>query len=201
MDLILQGLFWGGAISLLVGPIFFGLIQISVEKSVKAAIIYASGIWISDIVYVLIIEQGLGYISDDIQFRMTFGIIGAILLVAFGVGIFFSPLKKQTITTVGIKSGIGYFFKGVAINVFNPFVFILWISILSNISSVPIGKHWHFIGPLLLVVAITDVLKAYYANKLGKLLNEKNLILVKKVSGMLLGMFGIVLLIRTLIHL
>ena len=201
MKLIFEGLFWGGVISLLIGPIFFGLIQIAVEKSTKAALIFASGIWISDIIYIVLVQRGLGYISYDVDFKVSFGIIGAIILFAFGLGIFFSPLKKQTLKTVGIKSGIGYFFKGVAINVFNPFVFVLWISILTNVSDETYNRQWYFTGALLFVVATADVLKAYYANKLGNLLNDKNLLKVKKTAGFLIGVFGIILLVRTLLSL
>jgi threonine/homoserine/homoserine lactone efflux protein len=199
MFLILKGLFAGLVISLLIGPIFFGLIQLAIEKSTKAALIFASGIWVSDIFYIMLVQKGLGYISNGVEFRLWFGIIGAIILAIFGALIYISPLNKQAISTVGIKRGIGYFFKGVVINVFNPFVFILWVSTLSSISNEPISRQWYFAGALLLVVATTDVLKAYYANKIGKLMNEQNLLRVKKASGVLLGVFGVILLVRTLI--
>jgi threonine/homoserine/homoserine lactone efflux protein len=199
MFLILKGLFAGLVIAFLIGPIFFGLIQLAIEKSTKAALIFASGIWISDIVYIRIVQEGLGYISNGVEFKLWFGVIGAIILAIFGAFIFVSPLNKQAISTVGIKTGIGYFFKGVVINVFNPFVFILWVSTLSSISNEPIARQWYFAGALLFVVATTDILKAYYANKIGNVMNETNLSRIKKASGIMLGVFGIILLVRTLI--
>jgi threonine/homoserine/homoserine lactone efflux protein len=134
-----------------------------------------------------------------VEFKLWFGVIGAIILAIFGAFIFVSPLNKQAISTVGIKTGIGYFFKGVVINVFNPFVFILWVSTLSSISNEPIARQWYFAGALLFVVATTDILKAYYANKIGNVMNETNLSRIKKASGIMLGVFGIILLVRTLI--
>jgi len=201
MFLILKGLFAGLVITLLIGPIFFGLIQLAIEKSTKAALIFASGIWVSDIFYISVVQSGLGYISNGVEFRLWFGIIGSIILAIFGALIYMSPLNKQAISTVGIKTGIGYFFKGVVINIFNPFVFILWVSTLSSISNEPIARQWYFAGSLLFVVATTDILKAYYANKIGSLMNETNLLRIKRASGVMLGVFGIVLLIRTLVSL
>ena len=198
-DLVVKGLFAGLLISVMVGPIFFGLIQLALERSVRAALIYASGIWLSDLVYVRLVQTGLGYISDIPNFRLIFGTVGALLLVAFGLGIYFSPLRKKAFNKEGASTLMGYFLQGVAINVFNPFVFILWFSLLSNVSHEAAHHQWIFVGTLLSIVVITDIIKAYSAHKIGRMMTDSNLIKVKKLSGVLLGVFGLVLFVRTLL--
>ncbi|MCP4121288.1 MAG: LysE family transporter [Bacteroidetes bacterium] len=197
--LIFKGILAGLGISLLVGPLFFGLIQLSVERGFRAGVIFASGIWISDLLYVRVVQLGLGYIGNDATFQLASGIIGSLILIGFGLGVFFSPIKKGKLSTVNLSDAFSYFYKGVAINVFNPFVLLLWVSILSTIRLESIQNQWVFVGSMLSVVAATDVIKAGFSARIGENLKEARLMQVKRVSGVLLGCFGIALMVRTIL--
>lgn len=197
--LIFKGIIAGLGISLLIGPLFFGLVQLSVERGFWAGVIFASGIWVSDLVYVRVVQLGLGYLGDDPAFQLAFGIAGSLILVAFGLTVFFGPIRQGSIRTVNLSDGFGYFTKGVAINVFNPFVLLLWVSILSSIRYEPVSNQWIFVASLLSVVAVADVAKAAFAARLGNGLHERRLRLMKRVAGVLLGAFGLVLLVRTVL--
>lgn len=199
MELIIKGIVAGLAISIMVGPIFFGLIQLSVERGVKAGLVFASGIWLSDIFYVYVVQKGFGFIGEDPKFILTFGIIGSLILVAFGVGIYMSNVKKPLRGDIGVKNGVGYFFKGVFINLFNPAVLIIWVGIFSNISTFEVREQWYFVVSLLSVVAITDVIKAVFASQIGSQINETRLRFVKNTSAVTLASFGLFLLVRTIL--
>ena len=199
LNSICDGIIIGLGVSLLVGPLFFGLIQLSIEKSVWAGIIFALGIWVSDLLYVRVVQLGLGYLGDDPTFQMVFGIVGSAILFFFGVGIFFSPIKKSKLSTVGMKDATSFFLKGVAINVFNPFVLILWVSIMGTIREQPMRSQWIFVASMLAVVATSDIIKAVFAARIGENMQEKRLGAIKKVSGIILGVFGIILLVRTIL--
>ena len=58
MDIICQGILAGLWINILVGPIFFGLIQLAAERGARAGLIYAAGIWLSDILLVFAVQNG-----------------------------------------------------------------------------------------------------------------------------------------------
>ena len=197
--LIFKGILAGLGISLLVGPLFFGLIQLSVERGFWAGVIFASGIWVSDLLYVRVVQLGLGFIGNDPTFQLVFGIIGSLILMGFGVGIFFSPIKKGQLSTVNLSDAFSYFYKGVAINIFNPFVLLLWVSILSSIRFEPMQSQWIFVASMLSVVATTDVLKAGFSARIGENMRDERLMQIKRISGVLLGCFGIALMIRTIL--
>ncbi|MEZ5009425.1 MAG: LysE family transporter [Chitinophagales bacterium] len=199
MELIIKGIVAGLAISIMVGPIFFGLIQISVERGIRAGIVFASGIWLSDIFYVYVVQKGFGFIGEDPKFILSFGIIGALILVAFGIGIYMSSVKKPLKEEIGVKNGAGYFIKGVFINLFNPAVLIIWVGIFSNISTFKVREQWFFVVSMLSVVAITDILKIVFASQIGSQLNEARLKIVKNTSAVTLASFGLFLLVRTLL--
>ena len=102
-------------------------------------------------------------------------------------------------STVNLSDAFSYFYKGVAINVFNPFVLLLWVSILSTIRFEPMRSQWIFVASMLSVVATTDVIKAGFSARIGANMKEARLMMLKRVSGVLLGCFGIALMIRTII--
>jgi threonine/homoserine/homoserine lactone efflux protein len=196
---ICDGIIVGLGVSLLVGPLFFGLIQLSIEKSAWAGIIFAAGIWVSDILYVRVVQLGMGYLGDDPTFQLVFGIIGSVILFLFGIGIFVTPLKTGKLSTIGMKNALNWFSKGVAINVFNPFVLLLWVSIMGTIRTQPVRDQWIFVASMLSVVAAADVFKAVFAARIGAGLQEHRLMLIKRISGILIGAFGIILLVRTIV--
>ena len=116
-----------------------------------------------------------------------------------GIGIYFSPVKKGNIRVNSLSDYSSYFVEGVAINVFNPFVFILWITILTTYQDEPLRVQWTFVAAMLAVVAICDVLKAYFANKLGSTLNDDILSKIKRIAGILIALFGVILLVRSIV--
>jgi len=54
MQYVFEGILFGLTLTILLGPIFIVLIQSSLENGSKAGLIAASGIWISDIIIVVL---------------------------------------------------------------------------------------------------------------------------------------------------
>ena len=54
MDLLLKGLVTGFILSIMIGPVFFVLLETSIRRGVKAALWMDFGVLISDLVYILI---------------------------------------------------------------------------------------------------------------------------------------------------
>lgn len=199
MELILKGIVAGLAISIMVGPIFFGLIQLSIEKGAWAGIVFAFGIWLSDLLYVFAVQKGFGFIGEDPKFILSFGVLGSLILMAFGAGIYMSNVRKPKNDSIDVRNGAGYFFKGVLINLFNPAVLLIWVGIFTNISTFEPNKQWHFVVAMLSVVALTDVIKAVFAAQIGRQLNEARLKMIKNTSAVTIGVFGLFLFVRTIL--
>ena len=90
MELIWDAIKLGLFLAALPGPILFTLIQTGVEEGTKAGLILGSGIWISDVLFILFVYFGLTYAAEIVQsqsFILWTGIIGAIILIGFGIGI------------------------------------------------------------------------------------------------------------------
>ncbi|MFN5982117.1 MAG: LysE family transporter, partial [Fluviicola sp.] len=54
VELILKGVLTGFILSIMIGPVFFVLLETSIRKGVRAALAFDLGVLLSDLIYVLI---------------------------------------------------------------------------------------------------------------------------------------------------
>ena len=89
MDLLWDGIQFGLALSVLVGPLLFALIQTSIEEGFRAGWMVGLGIWVSDILFVSITYFFISLVSEITKWdglELTLGIFGGIILIFFGLG-------------------------------------------------------------------------------------------------------------------
>ena len=83
MDFYLQAFGIGFLLSVMVGPVFFVLLETSITKGVRAALALDLGVFISDIVYILFAfifaSQLKSLTSGDGKNNLILAIIGGIL--------------------------------------------------------------------------------------------------------------------------
>jgi threonine/homoserine/homoserine lactone efflux protein len=192
MDFFIQAFSIGFVLSVMIGPIFFLLLETSITKGFRSALALDFGVLISDIVYVLIavmfVEQIKGLIAGN---KLMFSVIGGSIFVIYGL---VSLLRKVALadsqSLEGIdekfhlpppeKKGKDYVFlalKGFLLNFANPMVIFYWISVASVANNaVPDGHStaWAFIflGIVLLTFFSVDVLKIIAAKKIRPLVNQ-----------------------------
>ena len=80
MDVVINGLVFGLLLCVLIGPVFFALIQNSIEKGFKAGFFMAIGIAVSDAFYILVTYLGISQLTNNEQFNMWLGGLGVIML-------------------------------------------------------------------------------------------------------------------------
>lgn len=203
---LLEGLSVGLLLSALVGPVFFTLIQSSLAQGFRYAAVLASGILLSDALYVLISYFGIKLLSDVDYFELILGYVGGVILIGFGIS---SLIKKQVSrpNTGGfdlkrIKKRSA-FIKGFSINGVNPFVLLFWISIASLVQmKETFGRLdiWlYYIGILGTVFSI-DLLKAFIAKQLAHLVTPKMMGWLNKAVGLIMIGFGLRMLIYTYLN-
>ncbi len=95
--MLIKGVLLGLTLSIMIGPVFFVLMQISMESGAKKGIIYSAGVWLSDFGYLLLIYFGFSTVlllKDNPSFKSNMGIVGASVLIIFGLTSVFSKKKK-----------------------------------------------------------------------------------------------------------
>ena len=91
---ILTGILLGLSTLVFIGPVFFYLLQSSIEKGFKAGLAVALGIIFGDIICVILAIYGFGDFFSSSQNIRYFGLVGGIILIFFGIMYF---IKKNKI--------------------------------------------------------------------------------------------------------
>ncbi len=199
--MLLEGILLGLTLSLMVGPLFFAIIQAGLAGGFRAGVAMAIGVWTSDVLFALLTHFGTSALASFTalpNFRLWAGLTGALLLISFGIGSLLkrplpAPSPVIPFPTVNLWR---YILRGFLINTVNPFTVFFWIGIGSGVIAT---RHSggaaaiYFFGGMLCTLALTDLLKAWGAKSLRQWLTPRHLWWVQQIIGMLLIVFGIVL--------
>jgi len=207
MNYLVEGISWGLLLTILIGPIFFALLQAGIEYGFRAGFAVGLGIWLSDILYISLMYFGYKHVEQVTAlegFEHWMGLGGGIILAVFGVGTFFTPPPKiqfegQLEVSVA-KPYWSLFTKGFLVNTINPFTLFFWLGIMSTTvfkKSYSPENSFIFFAGIIGTIMLTDSLKVYLAKKIRRILKQKHLQIFRWVTGVILVAFGIVLVIRT----
>ncbi len=197
MEIIFNGFKLGIVLAFLIGPVFFTIIQTSVERGFKNGVIVSLGVSLSDILYVAICYFGLVQFINEPGFRQYLAYAGGGILILFGLYHLFVKSRKNIQTALeveGSKKMYRYFVKGFIINGLSPMVLIFWIGTIS-VASLDFGysrgyEFFIFFSMVLVTVLATDILKAYLADKLRRLITRRLMMIMNIIVGVCLMVFG-----------
>jgi threonine/homoserine/homoserine lactone efflux protein len=221
MEYVFQAIGIGFLLSIMIGPVFFVLLEISITKGFKSAMIFDAGVLLSDLFYIVISLffayqlKGLG----DVKNNLILSVLGGTLFIAYGVyNLFF---KQVTMGTVALdeelldseekankstknKDNSMLVLKGFMLNLLNPGVVIYWLAIIAKGFDLvaPYESDAHiviFITIILLTFFGIDCLKAYVANKIKPLVTVKLLRGLNSLIGFVFLGTGIFLILRQLL--
>lgn len=202
IEAILSGLLLGGALSLMVGPVFFMLIDTSLKEGMRSASLVAAGVVLCDALFVAVTY----FSSTSVQFlrhnELMIGSGGGILLMIFGLlNIFRKPHIKAQDNPAdgGAVSPWLFMFKGFSMNLLNPFVLVFWLGVAGlNVATGRMGSEQIvvFYTVVLLTVFLSDLLKAWLAARMKTFLKPSFIHRIHVVSGVGLFAFGFRLVYR-----
>ncbi len=196
IEIILKGVAFGAVLAMIIGPVFFSLVQTSVESGFISGIFMAVGISLSDLTYVILSYLGVTQMAQHNNFSFYPALLGGLILITFGVISFFKGRYRSNInqTKNNSKNFFKQIIKGFLINGINPFALIFWIGAMS-LATVEYGysgsKLRIFFMVVLITVFTTDVTKSYLSNKLRQIINLPFVKVMNKIIGVVLITFGI----------
>ena len=199
IEVVLQGLALGLLLAISVGPVVFSIIKQSINNGHKGGISFILGVAISDLTLVLISNVFTELFNRLLQFETIIGLVGCALLISTGV--FFLFFKKVKMADDGLSvhlklKAVDYikiFFAGYFMNTLNPGVIAFWFSWATAFVALKINERIVLFTTCLVFVFATDLLKVFLANKLRKKLTYGIIHRINQLSGLLLIIFGVVL--------
>ncbi|QQR88241.1 MAG: LysE family transporter [Flavobacteriales bacterium] len=184
-----QGLGIGLATALLLGPVFFTLLRAAMEHGFKGGALVAMGIIISDVVALLICASGARVLFGAPLNGQVLALLGGILL--FVLGLFYllkTPRTGPSQVVLRKRDALGLFTSGFLVNFVNPFVFAVWTGLVLHATNAYAAAHdrtWFFVAVLVGILA-SDLLKAWFAPRLARLLSIKVMTWVHRGIAVLL---------------
>lgn len=196
-EAILEGVALGGILALMIGPVFFMLINTSLKKGLTPAIYMALGVMLSDAMFITLAFFGSTYIRNFNMHNVVIGLTAGIILIVFGL---INLLKKPRVSAKALElvDDRKTFFidtvKGFMMNTLNPFALIFWMGVAGTVSVKESFSHIHllaFFTATLCTVFATDFLKAYLASRLKKIITPGFLLWMNRLTGIALLVYGI----------
>lgn len=217
--IFIEGVIVGLSLAIIMGfgPSFFTLIQTSINRGFKAAMFLDFGIILNDVVIVaLMMMTNIQFnLSGDNNNIIYAGVAAGLILIIFGIYTYtLSPKKiihisennSQKIEQMTEKfddepKWYVYLSKGFVINIFNPFVWIFWITCVATTSSNFDGNKYSlitFFAGVFSTALFFDTLKALGAYSLKRFFTEKMMKRLNQITGIALAISGIVIMVRVL---
>lgn len=188
----------------MIGPVFFVLLETSVVKGFRAAVVFDLGVVVADIVFILIAFFSSYRLIQSIKDDPALFIFGGLVMLTYGIISFVKNKKesKKSLDEIDPKelaktNYFSLFIKGFFLNFINIGVLGFWLAILITIGpqlELKESRMITFFSTLIVSYFITDIFKILLAKQLRNKLNPKNILLIKKFISIVLIICGVVLL-------
>lgn len=200
MELITSAILIGILLSLiLIGPVFFMLLETSVSRGWKAAIVLDLGVISADVFCILIAYFGSKDLALAIQNNPSIYIFGGFFILIYGLIMFISKpnFKMRNLNLVN-QNYFKTFMNGFLLNILNIGVIVFWFFIVSTIViQYPREEDTLlYMGIVLATFFIIDLGKIFLAQKVKDSFTVRRIFWFKKTIGFILMIFGIIVVMK-----
>ena len=199
---ILSGIPWGIFLSFMIGPVFFILLETSIIKGFRAALVFDLGVVLGDVFFIAIAYLGSYRLIQSLQDKPALFIFGGIIMFAYGVISLISLRKEKKMNTSVIdqeiikKNYFSLFVKGFLLNVINIGVLGFWMAVIISVGpklEMENSRMLTFFSAVIITYLIIDCIKILLAKQLKSKMTPKNILKIKKGISIVLMIFGLVL--------
>ncbi len=186
---ILSGIPWGIFLSFMIGPVFFILLETSIIKGFRAALVFDIGVVLGDIVFITIAYLGSYRLITSLKDNSALFMFGGILMLAYGIISYISLHKEKKVDTQKIdkeiirKDYLGLFLKGFFLNIINIGVLGFWLAIIISIGpklEMQNSRMFTFFTTVIITYLLVDCIKIVLAKQLKSKMTPKNILKIKK---------------------
>ncbi|MFH6997885.1 LysE family translocator [Flavobacterium sp. FlaQc-57] len=202
---ILAGLPWGLFLSFMVGPVFFVLLETSITKGFRAALVFDLGVVLGDVFFIAIAYLGSYRLIQSLKDKPALFIFGGIIMLAYGIISFVKLKKEEKINDEEIDRDIikrnyaSLFVKGFLLNVINIGVLGFWLAVIISIGpklEMQNSRMFTFFTAVIITYLVVDCIKILLAKQLKSKMTPTNILKIKKGISIVLMVFGFVLIIQ-----
>jgi threonine/homoserine/homoserine lactone efflux protein len=197
----------GFFMAFMIGPVFFMLIQTSILKGARAAIVFDLGVILGDISFILIAYYGSRPLLEKIKDDPRLFFIGGFVLIVYGLITYLDKEnKKENLASAkSIKVPIiqnnylKLFFKGYFLNFINIGVLAFWLGtvlVIGPTLNMNQNAIFSYFAVIILAYFVTDLGKIFLAKQLKDKMTPSLIFRVKKIMGVILIICGVFLILK-----
>ena len=182
------------------------LLQTSILKGAKAAIIFDLGVILGDITFILISYFGSRSLLEKIKDDPRLFFIGGLVMIVYGLITYIDKEnKKESLETsdiIDVSASNNYlklFVKGFFLNFINIGVLAFWLGTVLVVGpTLNMNEKSIFIyfSVIILGYFVTDLGKIFLAKQLKDKLTSNVVFRIKRVMGIILIIFGVFLMLK-----
>lgn len=188
-----------------IGPIFFLLLEISITKGFRSALVFDLGAIFADIVFIFFAYYSTSGLIEKIKDDPNLIIFGGLILCAYGVISYiktsksFRKIVREHYSVDTRKNLFGLFIKGFFLNFINFGVLAGWIVAIATASKITGDTKYGlviFISTILITLLVMDISKIMLAKKLKNKMTPRFIFKAKKWVSIIIIVFGVVMIIK-----
>ncbi len=104
MKILKNGLITGLLLQLAIGPVFFFIINLTLQKTILDGLAAVIGVTMADYCYIILAVFGIGKLLERRYIKRIFGILSSIVLIGFGIFIITTLMGGNISNTVDASS-------------------------------------------------------------------------------------------------
>lgn len=200
MEMVSSAILFGIVLSfILIGPVFFMLLETSISRGWKAAITLDLGVLSADLLCISIAYYGSKDLAGIIQNTPSVYVFGGFFIFIYGMLMFISkPNLKMRHVSIANRNYIKTFFNGFLLNILNIGVIVFWFFIVGTVVIQYPEKNDAFLYMAIVLGTFfgIDLLKIILAQKVKEKLTLRRIFYFKKTIGFVLIIFGIIVALK-----
>ena len=190
----------GIALAFMIGPVFFVLLETSVTKGFRAAVVFDLGVILADVVFVFFAYYGSRTLLEKIKDDPRLFVLGGGILFVYGLFTFYKRRKPiitdEDLVVVERNNYLSLLIKGFFLNFINIGVLAFWLGMVVVISpnlEMNDSRIFNYFTTIIIAYFLTDLLKILLAKQLKNKLTPNVIRKIKRGMGIALMIFGLVL--------
>lgn len=201
---ILTAIPWGLLLAFSIGPGFFVLLETSITKGFRAAMVFDAGVVFGDFVFILIAYFSTNQILERLKDDPGLFIFGGAVMLTYGIMSYVKEKKNyqkqldEDIEEDNIQKNnyLGLFFKGFLLNFINIGVLGFWMGIIIVFGpklNMETNRIIVFIAAIIVTYFLVDIIKILVAKQLKTRMTPHIIYKIKRVISIVLMIFGVFL--------
>jgi threonine/homoserine/homoserine lactone efflux protein len=204
---ILSAIPWGILLAFTIGPVFFVLLETSITKGFRAALMFDAGVVFGDFVFILIAYFSTNQILERLKDDPGLFIFGGAIMLTYGIISYVKEkknFKKQQEEedeedNIQKNNYLGLFFKGFLLNFINIGVLAFWMGIIIVFGpklNMETNRIILFIASIIFTYFAVDIIKIMVAKQLKTKMTPHIIYKIKRVISIILMIFGAFLMVQ-----